>query len=89
MYLVFSLCPYNKPSCNDRYYHFHLEKKRKRPREGLEAKPVTLLVLVLDRITQHSTAAACTQGMWHTNRDVLQRPDFFILTSTNDQGAHT
>lgn len=42
MYLVFSLCPYNKPSCNDRYYHFHLEKKRKRPREGLEAKPVTL-----------------------------------------------
>ena len=27
--------------------------------------------------------------MWHTNHDILQRPDFFILTSTSDQGAHT
>ena len=63
--------------------------RKQRPREGLEAKPVTLLALVLAENTQHSIAVACTQRVRHTNGEILQRTDFIVLTSSSDLAART
>lgn len=76
-----------KTLLQDRYCHLHLEVRKQKPREGIEAKPLTFLALVLARITQHSTTAACTLRVLHTNGEILQSPDFIILTSSSDLGA--
>lgn len=86
---LFIYCPYSKPSCKIVNCHLHLEMRKQRAREGLEAKPITLLALVLAGNTQHSTAVARTQRVRHTNGEILQRTDFIVLTSSSDLGART
>lgn len=59
-------------------YHSHLEMRKQRPREGLKAKPLTLIALVLSRITQHSTSAASSREGLGIDGKILQSPDIIL-----------
>ena len=61
--------------------------RKQKSSKGFKAKLLTLIALVLSRITQHSTAAACAQRVLGTNGQILKSPDFIILISSSNLDA--